>query len=57
MIVPRTGAADPFAVAATFAAAPAAGFAFCLVIENPAAIVVAADLDACRLAIGDSFDE
>jgi hypothetical protein len=57
MIVPRTGAADAFAVAATFAAAPAAGFAFCLVIENPAAIVVAADLDACRLAIGDSFDE
>ena len=57
MIVARAGAADAFPVAAAFATAPAARFSFCLIVENPAAIIVAADLDARRLAIGDSFHE
>jgi hypothetical protein len=42
----RAGAADAFAVAAAFAATPATRFSFGLIVENPAATLVAADLDS-----------
>ena len=51
------GAADAFAVAAAGAAAPETRFRFCRIVEDPAATIVAADIDARRFAVAEGIRE
>jgi hypothetical protein len=51
------GAADAFAVSAALAAAPEARFRFCLIVEDPAAVIVAAAFNARRLTTRNSLYE